>query len=430
MTTRDGTRSSQMAVGNRWAKSPCGDSDQPTEVGFAACSRDFQSPGPSDGLKSQFLLDPEVVYLNHGSLGACPRPVFQVYQQWQRELEREPIRFSARARGLLAEARAKLGAYLGVAADEVVYFTNPTTALNMAARSLDLRPGDEILTTDHEYGSMNRMWQFVCHKTGARYVRQPIPLPVTSQADFVETFWAGVTERTRVIFISHITSPTALTFPVEEVCRRARRAGLLSIVDGAHAPGQIPLDLAALEADIYAGACHKWLCAPKGAGFLYARREVQELLEPLVVNWNWESGHQSTSKLIDYNEYQGTRDLAAFLSVPAAIEFQAEHDWEAVRQRCRTLASETRQRLNALTSLDPNCPDSPEWFTQMVTVRLPDVDLAPVRERLYGEFCIEVPVFTWNDQPLMRISFQAYNDQADADALVDALAQLLPLVVR
>jgi isopenicillin-N epimerase len=378
-------------------------------------------------LKSLFLLDPEVVFLNHGSFGACPRPVFRVYQQWQRELERQPAKFfHKRANGLLAEARAKLGAYLGVAADEVVYFPNPTTALNMVARSLDLRPGDEILTTNHEYGAMDRMWRFVCCKTGARYVQQPIPLPVTSHADFLEAFWSGVTGRTRVVFISHITSPTALTFPVQEVCRRARQAGLLCIVDGAHAPGHVPLDLAALGVDIYAGACHKWLCAPKGAAFLYARRDVQRWLEPLVVSSGWESEHPGDSQFIDYHEYQGTRDLAAFLSVPAAIEFQDEHDWGRVRQRCRALASETRRRLEELTGLDPVCPDSPEWFTQMATARLPDVDLGRLKERLYDEFHIEVPVGRWNDQPLTRVSFQAYNGQADADALVNALTQLLP----
>jgi len=380
------------------------------------------------GLKSQFLLDPEVVFLNHGSFGACPRPVFDAYQRWQRELERQPVEFlGRRARGLLAEARAALAAYLGVEAQDVVYFPNPTAAINAVVRSLDLGPGDEILTTDHEYGAMDRTWRFACRKTGARYVQQPVPLPVTAHSDLVETFWASVTDRTRVIFLSHITSPTALTFPAREICHRARQAGLLSIVDGAHAPGQIPLNLAALGADVYTGAAHKWLCAPKGSAFLYVRREVQGLLEPLVVSWGWESEHPSSSQFIDHHEWQGTRDLAAFLSVPAAIEFQARHDWAAVRQRCRALAGETRQRLDALTGLDPICPDSPEWFTQMFAARLPAADLDRLKGRLYDEYRIEVPLRQWNGQPLIRVSFQAYNDRADADALVDALAQLLPL---
>ena len=200
--------------------------------------------------------------------------------------------------------------------------------------ALRLRPGDEILTTDHEYGAMDRTWRYICDQIGARYVQRPIPLPVTTHADFVEHFWAGVTERTRIIFISHITSPTALTFPVAEICRRARAAGILTIVDGAHAPGQLPLNLVELGADIYTGACHKWLCAPKGAAFLYARPEVQPWLEPLVVSWGWEAEKPGPSRFVDWHEWQGTRDLAAYLTVPAAIRFQAEHAWDDVRRRC------------------------------------------------------------------------------------------------
>jgi isopenicillin-N epimerase len=326
----------------------------------------------------------------------------------------------------MAHARAQLAAYLGAAADEIVYFPNPTTAINMVARSLRLRPHDEILTTDHEYGAMDRTWRFICHQTGARYVRQPIPLPVTDADVWVETFWHGVTERTKVIFLSHITSPTALTFPVEAICRRARAAGLLCIVDGAHTPGHIPLHLPAIGADLYTGACHKWLCAPKGAAFLYARHEVQHWLEPLVVSWGYESDQPSGSQFIDYHERQGTRDLAAFLAVPAAIEFQARHDWPAVRQQCHQLASATRQRLNTLTGLAPICPDSPQWFTQMFAVRLPaHTDLEALKQQLYNEFRVEVPVLAWNHQKFIRVSFQGYNSQADADTLVEALERLL-----
>ncbi len=194
---------------------------------------------------------------------------------------------------------------------------------------------------------------------------------------------------------------------------------------GAHAPGQIPLDLGTLGADIYGGACHKWLCAPKGSAFLYVRREIQTQLDPLVVSWGWESGNPSGSQFVDYHEWQGTRDLAPFLSVPAAIEFQAQHDWESVRRRCRALAQETRRRLNALTGLDSICPDSPQWFTQMASIRLPDVDTVELRKRLYDEFRIEAPLPCWNGQPLIRVSFQAYNSQADVDALVEAMAHLL-----
>ena len=275
---------------------------------------------------------------------------------------------------------------------------------------------------------MDRTWRYVCSQIGARYVQRPIPLPVTTHADFVEHFWAGVTERTRIIFISHITSPTALTFPVAEICRRARAAGILTIVDGAHAPGQLPLNLAELGADIYTGACHKWLCAPKGAAFLYARPEVQPWLEPLVVSWGWEAERPGPSPFVDWHEWQGTRDLAAYLTVPAAIRFQAEHDWDAVRRRCHRLAVETRGRIDALTGLPPICPDT--WFTQFFAARLPECDLDALKARLYDEHRIEAPLIRWNGQSFIRVSFQAYNDEADADALLRALAQLLPEVTR
>jgi isopenicillin-N epimerase len=210
-------------------------------------------------MKELFLLDPEITYLNHGSFGACPRPVFEAYQKWQQKLEREPVDFLVRqADDLLAEARMALAAYIGCDADEVVYTSNPTTAANFVAHSLKLAPGVEILTTDHEYGAMDRTWHFICKNTGATYRQQPIPLPVSTQKDFVESFWSAVSPQTKIIFLSHITSPTALIFPVKEICQRARQAGILTIIDGAHAPGQIPLVMDEIGADFYTGACHNW----------------------------------------------------------------------------------------------------------------------------------------------------------------------------
>ena len=387
-------------------------------------------------LQDLFLLDPTVHFLNHGSYGACPRPVFEVYQRWQRELERQPVEFlGRRITGLMAEARAALADLIGATADEVVYFPNPTTAVNMVARSLGLGPGDEVLTTDHEYGACDRTWRFLAGEHGFQYVRQHLPLPMTTAADFVETFWAGVTPRTRVIFISHITSATALVFPIEEVCRRARAAGLITLIDGAHAPGQIPLNVAALDCDYYVGACHKWLCAPKGSAFLYAQRAAQPRLKPLVVSWGWESFNPSASQFVDHHEWQGTRDMAAFLATPAAIQFQAEHDWATVRAECHELARQAQQRLNAFTGLAPTHPDSPEWYRQMALVRLPlgaDSPLSPweFQQRLYAEHRVEAPVTFWNDQAFLRVSVQGYNTQADVDALVDALAELFRTEVR
>ena len=234
-------------------------------------------------LKRHFLLDPTVTFLNHGSFGATPKPVFAAYQDWQRRLERQPVLFLGREiDGLLRQSRQALGEYLDAAADDLVYIPNATHGVNIVARSLALQPGDEILTTDHEYGACDYTWEFVCKKTGATYIHQPIPLPVQSEDEIIEQFWQGVTLRTKVIYLSHITSPTALRLPVEQICQRARQAGIWTLVDGAHAPGQIPLDLKAVGADFYTGNCHKWLLSPKGAAFLYARREAQPLIEPLI----------------------------------------------------------------------------------------------------------------------------------------------------
>lgn len=378
-------------------------------------------------LKHHFLLDPEIIYLNHGAFGACPKPVFETYQAWQRRLECQPVKFLAREiTGHLARAREQLAQYLHCDPQDVVYFPNPTTAANMVARSLALRPGDEVLCTDHAYGAMDRTWRFVCNKTGARYISQPLPLPFTTPDAIVERFWAGVTDRTRVIFLDHLSSRTALRFPVEAVCQRARQAGILTLIDGAHAPGQIALDLPEISADLYVGACHKWLCAPKGAAFLYARREIQPLLEPLVVSWGYDHPTYDTGyTFINHHEWQGTRDMSAFLSVPAAIAFQAEHDWVTVRARCRALAADTRARINALTGLDPICPDAPHWLQQFFVARLPEVDTDALQTRLYNEYRIEVPTVHWQGERLLRVSIQGYNTQADADALLAALKTLL-----
>lgn len=375
-----------------------------------------------DELRAQFLLDPSVTFLNHGSFGACPRPVFETYQRWQLELERQPVEFLGRRHdALMGEARERLAQYVGSAADNVVFVSNASAGINLVARSLDLKPGDEILTTDHEYGAMTLTWQFVCERTGARYVETTIPLPVSSTEAFVEAFWNAITPRTRVIFLSHITSPTALIFPIKPITDRARAAGILTVIDGAHAPGQLSLDLQTLGADFYAGNCHKWLCAPKGAGFLHARPEHHRLLDPAVISWGW----ARDASLVGKAQYQGTRDIAAFLSVPAAIDFQAAHDWDTVRLRCHQLAADTRRRLTALTGLEP-LQTSDDWFGQMVTLPLPPCDADALKRRLYDDYRIEVPIVVWRGKPHIRLSYQAYNTPSDTDRLLDALRALLP----
>lgn len=377
--------------------------------------------------KGDFLLEDGVIFLNHGSFGACPKPVFEVYQEWQLELERQPVRFLGRqALDLLADARSELATYLNTQPGNLVYTPNPTTAINMVVRSLGLEAGDEILSSDHEYGAMDRTWRHICSLTGAKYVQQPITLPVTTPEDFIEEFLAGITHRTRIIFLSQITSLTALTFPVQEICVKAREIGIISIIDGAHVPGHMPLDLQVINADIYTGACHKWLCAPKGSAFLYAHPDIQPRLDPLVVSWGYEADKPGPSQFIDYHEWQGTRDLAAFLSVPSAIQYQEENDWNEVSQRCHNLALEAQSRINSLTCLEPLSPASSEWFQQMVAVRLPtEIDPESLKNYLYDNHNIEVLTHTWQELPFLRASFQAYNTASDLDTLLDGLSAYL-----
>ena len=386
-------------------------------------------------LKHFFLLDPNVIFLNHGSFGACPRPVFEAYQTWQIKLESQPVQFFGRDyAGYDRHARQVLGSELQVDPGNLVYIPNATYGVNVVAHSLSdhldspLREGDEILTTDHEYGACDHTWEYACQKTGAKYIRQPIPLPIESPEEIIECFWQGVTPRARLIYLSHITSPTALRLPVEAICQRARQQGLLTVVDGAHAPGQIPLDLRAVGADFYTGNCHKWMMAPKGAAFLYARPEVQPLIEPLVVGWGWNSDPSKirVSKFFDYLQWTGTRDPAAALSVPAAIQFAHEHHWEAVRQECHELLQQTIQRICELTRQHPLYPLDSDLYRQMGIAPLPpEADLETWHRRLYSDFHIEIPVIEWNGKKFLRISVQGYNTPADLDALVGAVNALL-----
>jgi isopenicillin-N epimerase len=366
-------------------------------------------------LRDLFLLDPDVVFLNHGSFGACPRPVFEEYQRWQRELERQPVEFLARRYPeLVEEAKEPLAAELGARPVDLVFVPNATAGMNVVARSLELGPGDEVLATTDEYGAVDYLWEHVCGRTGATFVRHAVEPGPT----LVDELWAAVTPRTRAISVSHITSATALRFPVEEICRRARAAGILAIVDGAHAPGQVTVDLESLGADFYSGNCHKWLCSPKGAGFLWARPEHQPGLAPLVVGWS-----EREDTFAARHQWQGTQDPAAYLSVPAAIRFQDEHDWDGVRTRCHGLAVEAGRRLADL-GLRQLAPDE-SWLGQMVAVELPaDCDTDGLKRRLYDEHRVEVPVQRWRGRPLLRASFQGYNDENDLEALAGALARL------
>ena len=373
-------------------------------------------------LKEHFLLNPEVAFFNHGSFGACPRPVFEEYQRLQRQMEWLPTDFLGRNRvQMVDEARAALAEYVKTDVGNIVFVPNATSGINTVARSLAFEAGDEILTTNHEYGAINNTWKYICEKTGAQLLPHHIDLPVTTHEAFVDSFWSEVTPRTRLISISHVTSPTSLIFPIEEICRRAREVGIITVIDGAHAPSQIDLDMEAIGADFYSGNCHKWLSAPKGSGFLYARPKHHPLIDPLVIS----HGRQPDSTFATRSEWQGTRDISAFLTVPAAIEFQKEHNWPGVRQRCHELAIEVSDRVSAMTRIEPIATDLDLWFSQMISIPLPDQRLHEVATRLYEDYNTVIAGGVIDEQHFMRISVQAYNTQDDIDRLCDAMAEIL-----
>lgn len=379
-----------------------------------------------NNLRSLFLLDPSVTYLNFGAFGACAKPVFDDYQRWQRELESEPTQFiTVNGPRYLQESREALAGFVHCDAGDLVYVTNPSYGVNIIAKSLKLEPGDEVLTTDLEYGACDKAWNYYCKKRNARYVRQHISLPVVSQEKLISDFFAGVTPRTRMIFISHITSTTALRLPVEEICRIAKQKGLLTFVDGAHAPGQIFLDLSTLQADIYTGACHKWMMTPKSCSFLYVKKELQPLFDPLLISWGYDSATPSDSQFLDYHQGQGTRDFSAFLTVPASIRFMKQHHWDDVSTNCRRLVMDNAIRFCTLFHSRPMAPLSGSFLTQMFSIPMRSSGPQELQRLLFDRYRIEVPVVQQNGETYIRFSINGFNSQDDLDRLHAALQEIM-----
>lgn len=377
-------------------------------------------PLSAEELKAHFNLDQNVVFLNHGSFGACPKPVFNEWQRWQAEMERQPVEFIGRRQeGLLDDSRAVLAEYVGCDANDLTFVTNTTAAINIIARSLDMQPGDEILSTNLEYGALDYTWEYLCPKAGAKYIRQRIELPVTTPEAVVDQLWQGVTGHTKAIFISHITSASALRLPVELICARARKEGILTIIDGAHVPGQIPLNVTEIGADVYAGNLHKWLCTPKGSAFLYVHPNQQEWVESGIVSWGWHP--QNT--FVTRNQMQGTRDVSPFLTVPTGIAWQREFEWDQVRRRCHIELREFLDRMHTVLDTEPIYADD-TWYAQLAVITLPEGDHTGLKERLMDRG-IEIPVTQHENRTFVRVSMQGYVTQSDLAALERALREEL-----
>jgi|TARA_B110001454_G_scaffold166574_1_gene156462 isopenicillin-N epimerase len=387
----------------------------------------------SDALRSKFILDREITFLNHGSYGSCPKPVFEAYQKYQTDLEIHPIKFMQEdVYRLLEISRESLSHYINCDKDDLIFVSNPTQAVGNVIHNISVNINDEILSTNLEYGACDRMWTYDSEQKGYKYIQAEITLPIEDKEIFLNEFWSFANDQTKYVFISQITSSTGMILPIPEIVAEAKKRGIKTIIDGAHVPAHIALNIKELDPDYYTGALHKWLCCPKGISFLYVKREHQEGIQPMLKSWGWGEEYEefksstqlhSPSRFINVFQWQGTRDMSSFFTVPEAIRFQEEHDWDAVRSRCSNMVIEARNRITEITKLPKICPDN--WLGQMATILFPIDDTVAFKKTLYNDYQIEIPVMAHNENTVFRISIQGYNSEADVDHLINSLEELI-----
>ena len=376
-------------------------------------------------MKNSFLLNPDITFLNHGSYGACPIPVFKEYQKWQKKLENQPVQFMTKLLWKnLKKSREALGGFIKCSEKDILLFSNPTMAVNNIIDNLNLSSNDEVLMTQHEYGALVRAWTHSSKKNNFKIIQQKINIPLESKEDFIKQFLSGVSINTKVIFISHITSQTALIFPIKEICSFAKKKGIITIVDGAHVPGHIDLNLREIECDYYTGACHKWLCAPKGTSFLYVREELQKDIIPQIISWGEEGEDPGPTQFLMDFQWQGTRDMSAFLSIPVAIKFVKENKWRKNHLVNKKMILDTSKMLRDLLKTESTFIGE-DWTGQMVSHRLPNNSPETLKRDLWNDFSIEVPIFKWQEHKFIRVSLHYYNDISDIEKLLFALEKLL-----
>lgn len=392
-------------------------------------------PKPSPNtLRRNWHLDPDVVFLNHGSFGACPIEVLAYQGELRERIEQQPVQFFVRDLvALVVEARQVVSEFLGAEPKRLAFVDNATTGVNTALRAVDFEPGDELLVTSQEYNASRNAAADRAEKTGARLVEVGLPFPVADPTQIVDAILNAVTDRTRLVLFDHIVSQNGFVFPAAAIVERLNEKGVMSLVDGAHAPGMVPLDLESLGATFYTGNCHKWLCGPKSAAFLYVSKDMHHRTKPLVV-----SHGRNTPGLTDDERFHwefdwvGTRDPTAILAVPKALDVMARlgGGWPAIMERNRALALEARRVLVDTLDATKLCPD--EMVGSLAAVQLPDGDgrphatplyLDPQQEELLKKYEIEVPIIPWPraESRLLRVSAQLYNHVSEYQYLADCL---------
>ena len=391
------------------------------------------------GDRTQWPLAEDMTFLNHGSFGCCPKPVLAYQQELRDRLERQPVRFFVHdLESLWDEARTCLANFVGADPDGLTFIANATHGVNTVLRSLSFEKDDELLVTDHEYNACRNALNYVAERTGAVVTLARIHTPVAQPEDILASILEKVTSRTKLLLIDHVSSPTAVVFPLESIVKEMRSRGIETLVDGAHAPGMLPLDLENLGAEYYTGNCHKWLCAPKGAAFLYVRPDCQSRIRPLAISHGANATRKDRSPFHLEFSWTGTSDPTACLSVPKAIEWVGQlhpKGWPGIMKRNNRLALAARSYLFESLNWQPTAPAS--MIGSMVSFHMPDAETNtpptsplyadPLQEKLWGEHRVEVPIIPWPRPPkrLMRISAQLYNTAEDYSKLSESLKNVL-----
>lgn len=391
----------------------------------------------TEDFSRHWTLDPAIVFLNHGSFGACPKSVLAAQDRYRAQLEREPVSFFVRELPPLRDAaRRELARFVGADPADLVFVPNATAGVNAFLRSATFAPGDEIVATDHEYNATRNVVDFVAAASGAKTVVAHLPFPVPSEGALVASILDAVTPRTRLAVIDHVTSATGLVLPLARIVRELADRGVPVFVDGAHAPGMLPLDLSSLGAAGYTGNCHKWICAPKGAAFLHVPGTRKDSIRPPVVSHGANQVSPQSSRFHLEFDWMGTHDPTPYLAIPDALHAMAAMvpgGWPAVMAINRTLVLEGRRILERRLSVATAAPES--MIGSLATVPLPGraehspagaFDTDPLQDRLFFDFGIEVPIITWPDgRRFVRISAQLYNRREHYDRLAAALEHLV-----
>lgn len=383
----------------------------------------------------QWLLDPEIIFLNHGSFGACPRAVLEAQNEWRERMERQPLQFIGRElEACLDAARADVAAFVGADADDLAFVTNATTGVNAVLRSLHFNPGDELLVTDQEYNASRNALNFVAERGGARVVVAHLPFPFRHEEELVAPVLQCVTPRTRLALFDHVTSQTGIVLPIQRLVSELNQRGVDTLIDGAHGPGMVPLNLNQLGAAYYTGNCHKWLCSPKGAALLHVRRDRQKFIRPLTISHGANSARTDRSRFQLEFGWQGTWDPTAALSAPAAIRFMASQrpgGWPEIMARNHALAVAARKLLCEAFQAAAPCPD--EFIGALATIPLPDAPAGvlprlplneyPLQDTLRLKHHFEVPIVPWPAPPkrLLRVAAQLYNSRPQYERLAQVL---------